>query len=79
MGSEVGKAWKKYTPAGMLYEGMKTPELPDPTPLPAPVEDVDVEGQKQYTKGKLKRRKGLKSTILTKMGSSNTGGKTVLG
>ena len=52
------------------------PDLPDPVALPGEVEEVDVQGQKQYTKSKAKGRKGRSSTIL---GSSNSGLKTVLG
>lgn len=52
------------------------PDLPDPAALPGEVEEIDVAGQKQYTKKRLKQRKGRASTIL---GSSNTGLKTVLG
>ena len=55
------------------------PELPEPEPLPPPVEEVDVSGQKKYTKQRLKSRKGRKSTILSTMGSNNQGKKTVLG
>jgi hypothetical protein len=54
--------------------------LPEPPELPAPVEEVDVEGQKQYTKEKMKSKKGRKSTILSGLGStSNSNKKTVLG
>jgi hypothetical protein len=56
--------------------GMLNPDLPDPAELPAEVEEVDVAGQKKYTKSKLKSKKGRSSTIL---GSNNSGLKTVLG
>ena len=52
------------------------PPLPDPAALPGEVEEVDVQGQNQYTKSKAKGRKGRSSTIL---GSNNSGLKTVLG
>ena len=55
------------------------PDLPEVPELPPPVEEIDVAGQKQYTKKRLKGRKGRASTILSKMGSSNQGKKTVLG
>jgi len=48
------------------------PEIPE---LPAPIEEVDLEGDKEYTKTRMKRRKGRRSTIL----GSNNKGKTVLG
>ena len=55
----------------------KKPDLPEIEPLPPVVEEVDVEGQKQYTKARLKGKKGRASTVL---GSANkTGLKTVLG
>ena len=45
------------------------------------VEEVDVLGQEQYTKKRLQERQGRRSTILgsQSMGSSNRGGKTLLG
>lgn len=54
------------------------PEIPEEIPE---VEEVDVLGQEQYTKKRLQQRKGRQSTILgsRKMGSSNQGGKTILG
>jgi hypothetical protein len=55
------------------------PDLPDPTPLPAPTEDIDVAGQRQYTKARLKQRKGRASTVLTKLGNNQQGGKPTLG
>lgn len=54
----------------------KPPEPPAPPP---PVEEVDVAGQKAYTKARLKNKQGRKSTILASLGSTNTGKKTVLG
>ena len=40
------------------------PEMDDPPELPAEVEEVDVEGQKEYTKQRMKSRQGRQSTIL---------------
>ena len=54
----------------------KMPAVPEPPP---PVEDIDAESMKQYTAALAKRRKGRESTILTGIGSSNQGKKTVLG
>ena len=64
------------------YEGgtlIKDKMTPDPPAMPdavAPVEEIDVSAQKEYTKKKAKERKGRQSTIL---GSNNKGKKTVLG
>ena len=61
----------------MFSGGPSTPVAPG---LPAPVEDVDVAGQRQYTKQRLKQRQGRASTILTnKLGNANSGGRGVLG
>ena len=49
---------------------------PEPKPLPAPVEEVDVAGQKSYTKARASQRKGRKSTLLS---SKSTTKKTTLG
>ena len=68
--------WYKPGVLTGMYAKPDEPEIPE---LPPPVEEVDVAGQKQYTKNRLKNKKGRKSTILSKMGSSNTGKKTVLG
>ena len=60
---------------------MGSPDIPDvPEAIPE-VEEVDVLGQKQYSKKKALSRKGRKSTILgsQNLGSSNAGKKTVLG
>lgn len=60
---------------------MGTPDIPAaPAAIPE-VEEIDVLGQKQYSKKKLQERKGRKSTILgsQQMGSGNVGKKTVLG
>jgi hypothetical protein len=55
-------------------------DLPEPPELPAPVEEVDVSGQKQYTKQRLQNKKGRQSTILSNLGTSSGGKKkTVLG
>lgn len=40
------------------------PDIPDIPSLPPPVEEVDVAGQKQYTKERLRKKKGAASTIL---------------
>jgi hypothetical protein len=61
------------------YVKEQVPKLPDAPELPAEVEEVDVSGQKQYTKQKIKSKKGRKSTILSNLGTSNQGKKTVLG
>lgn len=58
-----------------------TPEAPEaPEPMPE-IEEIDVSGQKQYTKSRIKNLDGRQSTILgsQKMGSNNTGKKTILG
>jgi hypothetical protein len=52
---------------------------PKAKPLPAPVEQVDVSGTKDYLKMRAKTRKGRASTVLSKLGNMNTGNKTVLG
>lgn len=63
---------------GDKWFGMDPP--PDPPKLPAPTEEVDVSGQKQYTKNVLKNKKGRQSTILSTLGQSNNSNKkTVLG
>lgn len=56
-----------------------TPEMPGMKPLPAPVETVDVSGQKQYSKAKLKSKKGRASTVLTKLGSNDMTKRETLG
>jgi len=66
MGSSIGKLF-----------GVKKP--PKPSPLPAPVEEVDVAGQKQYLKSRLRSKKGRKSTILAPLRGNGAGKKTVLG
>lgn len=76
MGDKFESAWKKFTPAGMIVEALKPPEMPEPPALPAPVEDVDAQSQRDFTKRKLKSRKGRQSTILA---SKNQSKKTVLG
>ena len=56
-------------------------DKPPPIPaLPAPVEAIDVSGQAEYTKKRLRDRKGRQSTILAS-GALNTPSqkKTVLG
>ncbi len=54
--------------------------LPEAPEMPAPVEEVDASAQGEYTKQKLKSKKGRQSTILSGLGSSNQGQKkTVLG
>ena len=53
--------------AGKGIKDYLTPDLPEPEPIIPPVEEIDVAGQKQYTKNKLKSRKGRRSTILSKM------------
>lgn len=55
--------------------------LPEAPELPAEVEEVDVTGQKQYTKQKIQSKKGRTSTILSKVGNSSATSKkkTVLG
>jgi hypothetical protein len=60
---------------------MGTPDAPEAPELPPEVEEVDVLGQEQYTKKRLQERQGRRSTILgsQSMGSSNKGGKTLLG
>lgn len=62
---------------GGLFGG--GPDVPTAPGLPAPVEEVDVAGQRQYTQARLKQRKGRASTILTKLGDSGNGGKSILG
>ena len=58
-----------------LMDKMKPPEAPPIPELPPPVEETDLAAQKEYTKKRLKERKGRSSTIL----GSNNRGKTVLG
>ena len=80
MGSK--RDWKAIATGGLSEvstDFLKPPDQPDAPELPPPVEEVDVSGQKQYTKNRLKSRKGRKSTILSTMGSNNQGKKTVLG
>lgn len=55
----------------------KAPKQIEEEPLPPPIEEVDVLGQEEYTKKKLKSRKGRKSTILASRAKPNK--KTVLG
>jgi len=55
---------------------MGSPEMPKAKELPPPVEEIDVAGQEEYTKKRIKARKGRKSTILS---TNSTGKKTVLG
>ena len=63
-----------------LVKGVEDPAMPEIPEPPPPVEDVDVSGQKDYTKSKLKSRKGRQSTILASLGSGQqTGKKTILG
>jgi hypothetical protein len=62
--------------AGWFGMDMDIPKQPE---MPAPVEEVDVSGQKQYTKERLKSKKGRQSTILSSLGTQNKGGKTLLG
>ena len=56
----------------------KAPKMETPD-MPPPVEEVDVAGQKQYTKQRLKAKKGRQSTILSGLGVSNQQKKTTLG
>lgn len=54
--------------------------LPEAPELPAETEEVDVTGQKQYTKSKIKSKKGRQSTILSGLGASTSSNKkTALG
>ena len=64
--------------AGTYFAVKETKDAPTPeTPeLPAPVGDVDAQSQRDFTKRKLKGRKGRQSTILA---SKNQSKKTVLG
>jgi len=64
-------------PMSLFYGASKkmsldAPKLPE---LPAPVEEVDLAAQQDYSRKRLKGRKGRSSTIL----GSNKKGKTVLG
>jgi hypothetical protein len=56
-----------------------TPDIPKPPPTPAMPEQVDVSGQMEYTKQRLKAKKGRQSTILSGLGVSNQQKKTTLG
>ena len=79
MGSDSAWVGIRDFATGRTFRDMLNPDvdLPDAPALPAPVEEVDVEGQKQYTKARLKGKNGRASTVL---GSANkTGLKTVLG
>jgi hypothetical protein len=62
-----------FSPLGYMME-KAAPDIPE---LPPPVEELDVEGQKQLTRQRLKQRKGRRSTILAS--TANQGKKTVLG
>ena len=67
--------------SGDISSLWKNDDTPPPIPpLPAPVEEVDVAGQRAYTKSRLRNRKGRQSTILAS-GALNpqTQKKTVLG
>ena len=80
MGSK--RDWQAIATGGLSEvstDFLKPPDPPDAPELPPPVEEVDVSGQKKYTKQRLKSLKGRKSTILSTMGSNNQGKKTVLG
>jgi hypothetical protein len=83
VGSKIERTFKRSSLTGRIYskitEEPEIPEIPEPEPLPPPVEEVDLEAQKELGRSSRKRRKGRSSTILSKMGSTNTGKKTVLG
>ena len=79
MGSKGG--WESF---GRFYtfqnwgeeiSGWMGPDSPKMKPLPAPVEEIDLEAQQDYTKRRIKSKKGRSSTIL----GNNSKGKTVLG
>jgi len=73
----TGRTFRKMTNGGEEWNMFDSPDLPDAPKPPPPVDDISVEGQKQYTKARLKGKKGRASTVL---GSANkTGLKTVLG
>jgi hypothetical protein len=55
------------------------PDTPEISELPPLVEEIDLEARKKYTKDIAKRRQGRASTVLSSLGSTNTGKKTVLG
>ena len=82
MGGQNSEGWGLAALTGGLSLPFTAdkPTLPEPPGIPPPVEDVDVQGQKQYTKEKLKSRKGRQSTLLASLGSNNnTSKKTILG
>ena len=79
MGSDSAWVGIRDFATGRTFRDMLNPDvdLPDAPKPPPPVDDISVEGQKQYTKARLKGKKGRASTVL---GSANkTGLKTVLG
>jgi len=53
--------------------------LPKPAPLPAPVEEIDVMGQKSYAKKRLQGKSGRASTILASKLGMNQAGRETLG
>lgn len=64
----------------IMKEAKSKMELPNAPELPPEVEEIDIAGKKQYTKQKLKSKKGRQSTILSGLGTSSGGKKkTVLG
>lgn len=74
----TGRTFREWVNRGK--DPLKSPDAPTAPGLPAPVEDIDVAGQRQYTKQRLKQRQGRASTILTnKLGNANSGGRGVLG
>ena len=75
-GKEAFGGWLGLAPGhNYLTDQMTPPDAPTLPDLPPPVEEIDLQAQKDYTKKRLKGRKGRSSTIL----GSNNRGKTVLG
>lgn len=73
----MGSKWNPMM--GFLPGLMEQPDAPEVPGLPPPVEEIDLEARKKYTKDIAKRRQGRASTVLSSLGSTNTGKKTVLG
>ena len=75
LASGYGQVFTGHTMRKWMGDQLKGPEPPKPPELPAPVEEVDLAAQQEYSRKRLKGRKGRSSTIL----GSNNRGKTVLG
>jgi len=70
--ASTGEPMSLFYGANKKMKEIEAPKIPD---LPAPVEEIDLAAQQDYSRKRLKGRKGRSSTIL----GSNNKGKTVLG